>query len=209
MMKPILNRWFKRALPEDSFESLLAPHFDTLYRAAYQFTGHQQDAEDLVQELLLKLYPKSAELTVLENPRTWLLRSLYNLFIDQHRKSTRNPLRQRIEYTGSGEDAESRSLLDDMPGYEPGPEKMAHNGTLQAGLEQALDGLGEDQRTIVLLCDVEGYSLNEVAEILDIPIGTVKSRLFRAHRLLREALPIQNICSEDLSPHWEETRHAM
>ncbi|MCK7579430.1 MAG: RNA polymerase sigma factor [Chromatiales bacterium] len=108
-----------------SFEALLAPHIEHLYRLAYRFTGNRPDAEDLVQDLLVKLYPRRAELTGIDYLQPWLVRALYNLFIDAVRRAGRNPLA-----TASSDDT--------LPELEAVPERDPEDLLLQQQLQQAL-----------------------------------------------------------------------
>jgi RNA polymerase sigma-70 factor (ECF subfamily) len=162
----------------DSFEALLAPHIEHLYRLAWRFCGNRADAEDLVQDLLVKLYARRAELTGMDYLRPWLVRTLYNLFIDSVRRAGRNPL------TGAGGEDALRDL-------EVVPERDAEDLLLQQRLQQALLELNPDQRSLIALHDIEDYTLPELEQLLDTPIGTLKSRLHRARARLRELLAME------------------
>lgn len=165
----------------DEFERLLVPHLKGLYRLAYRLSGQRQDAEDLVQELLIKLYPRCHELRTVENLRTWLARILYNLHIDALRRRARSPL-------GHSEVLDE-SLPHDLTyplAFEP--EQHAEHLLLQRRLQHAIGTLNDDQRTLLALHDMEGYTLQELTHVLDTPIGTLKSRLHRARKALREQL---------------------
>jgi len=163
--------------PPGSFEELLAPHMDHLYRLAYRFTGDRVDAEDLVQELLYRLYPRVAKLKKVEALRPWLSRALYNRFIDEVRRRRHDPL----------EGADTDQTLASRAGFDT-PETDADSGQLQHRLVAALETLGPEERALVTLHDVEGYTLSELENILDAPIGTLKSRLHRTRRKLRSTL---------------------
>lgn len=156
------------------FEALLRPHVSALYTTAYRYTGCREDAEDLVQDLLVKLYPRTGELERVEELRPWLTRSLYNAFIDRTRKSKRTP-------AGDGSDvAELKSPVD------------PHGDVLQAEQRQALNAsiaaLSPEHRAVVVLHLVEGYPLVELERILSVQLGTLKSRLHRAKAHLRKTL---------------------
>lgn len=168
-----------------SFESLLRPHVDTLYRIAYRFTGAREDAEDLVQDLLVKLYPRRAELKDIARLRPWLVRVMYRQFIDDTRKRARvrmTPLRA-VEPDSGAVDS-----LDTLVSDEPGPEDAAARAIGAARLGQALRLLGADHRAVIALHDMEGHTLEELSASLEVPVGTLKSRLHRARRRLREIL---------------------
>ena len=180
--------FFHSNKPGEQFESLLAPHMDNLYRLAYRFTGQRHDAEDLVQELLLKLYPKHSQLQEIEQLRPWLARTLYNLYIDTIRRQQRSAL-GNIDFDS---EAELEALID----HAPEPEKRLELDDTGNRIAAALEQLKEPQRALIILHDMEGYTLAELAEILPHPIGTLKSRLHRARRQLRDLLSTEPFASE-------------
>ncbi len=166
----------------DVFSALLSPHIDYLYRLAYRFTGQTADAEDLVQELLSKLYARRSELEQIELLRPWLARTLYHHFIDQVRRNQRNPLYGALDM----------ELLENhaVPPTEQ-PDGVAEGQDTQRQLAVALNRLNPDQRALVALHDMEGYTLTELQTMLDTPLGTLKSRLHRARAALRNALGME------------------
>lgn len=168
-----------------SFESLLQPHVSVLYRYAFRLTGNVTDAEDLVQDLLVKLYPRRRELTKIEKIRPWLFKVLYRLFIDQRRKDSRNPL--HLVSVEEKNDS-SQEHFDQTANKHPDAEEIVEGKQLQHLLLKEVEKLNPDQRHICILHDIEGYSLPEIVDILDIPLGTVKSRLHRARANLRKNL---------------------
>lgn len=165
------------------FEALLRPHIEHLYRLAWRFTGNEADAEDLVQDLLLKLYPRTAELAAVQVLRPWLARVLYRHYVDTVRERARRPA---IEAAASDEDP-----LEQVASDAEGPEAYAERMRLQSRLLQALGQLNPEQRAVVALHDIEGYTLEELEAILGAPLGTLKSRLHRARAALREALAME------------------
>ena len=162
---------------EVSFEELLAPHVDPLYRLAYRFTGKQHDAEDLVQELLIKLYPRHKELLKVESLRPWLTRALYNLFVDGVRSRNRSPIEHGYD-----------EFMDQQSSSDLGPLQSLSRESLQQQISDALDMLPEEQRNVLILHDIEAYTLSELAEIFETPIGTLKSRLHRSREKLKKLL---------------------
>lgn len=163
------------------FTAWISPHLEALYRTAWRFTGHPQDAEDLVQELLLRLYQKSAHRRVLEKPGTWLLRALHNLFVDRWRHTRNKPL-GNVRYL-------AQTDLQSMPQPdEAGPDRQAELRELNALISDALHSLPREFRAILVLHDMEGHTMDELASLLGLPLGTVKSRLFRARRHMRALL---------------------
>ncbi len=161
------------------FTAWVKPHLDMLYRTAWRFTGHAQDAEDLVQELLLRLYQKPATWIKLDNPTTWLMRALHNLFVDHWRRTRHAPLNRRHNLSWD-------DLINSMDLGGADPERLAHSELLQRQIQTALASLPHEQRTILALHDMEGHTVSELSVLLKLPLGTVKSRLFRARRHLRE-----------------------
>jgi RNA polymerase sigma factor (sigma-70 family) len=168
-------RRFGRGAPPHAFEALLRPHLDSLYRLAYRFTGARDTAEDLVQELCVRLLPRTAELQALEQPGPWLARSLHNLFIDQVRRQSRSPV-------------DTVDELPEVAADAPGPAELAAANLTLERVEAALAQLPADQRAVLAWHDIEGYTLEELAESRDLPLGTLKSRLHRARAALRRLL---------------------
>jgi RNA polymerase sigma-70 factor (ECF subfamily) len=165
--------------PNTELATLLRPHLPKLYRLAYRLTGIQSDAEDLVQDVLVKVCARADELTSIRELSPWLGRVLYNQFIDDRRRYGRMPIKLVAE-----------DALDALAQpEEANPEARASASETQEFLIEALEKLAEDQRVVVLLHDAEGYKLEEIAELIDTPIGTVKSRLHRARARLAELVP--------------------
>jgi RNA polymerase sigma factor (sigma-70 family) len=161
------------------FERLLGPHLPGLYRTAVRFTGHREDAEDLVQRVLLKLYPQMDRLRKVEQLRPWLTRVLYREFIDAARARNRL-MRWLMPASEMGNEAADHSVSD-----QSGPEDEALRDQEMRRLRQALHVLNSDQRALIALHDMEGYTLDEISTVLEIKRGTVKSRLRRARARLR------------------------
>lgn len=165
----------------DDFEQLVAPHIERLYRLAYRFCGEVQAAEDLLQDLLLKLYPRRRELRRIEQLSPWLARSLYNHFIDTRRREQRTPFHGAV----------GDEVLADFPMQGLGPEQESEQGDLQRQLIQAMARLSPEQRALVSMHDIEGYTLQELENVLATPIGTLKSRLHRSRKQLREHVQLE------------------
>jgi len=175
----ILSLWPFQQYTQKRFENLIQPHLNRLYRLAWRFTGNKHDAEDLVQDLLLKLYPRVEELEKLDKPGPWLARVLYRQYVDSYRSQQRSP----IHYT-----EDEASLYESQQDPSPSPTQQVQ--TIQAvnQIQATLDQLNEEQRMVVVLHDVEGYSLQEIGDIQGVSIGTIKSRLHRARNKLQELL---------------------
>jgi RNA polymerase sigma-70 factor (ECF subfamily) len=156
----------------DTFEALLRPQLDRLYRLAYRFTGTREAAEDLVQELCVRLYPRLEELRALDNPAPWLARALHNLFVDQARRQARSPV-------------EAVDEIPEVAAPGAGPDERAFAELTLARIEAALAQLPPEQRAVLAWHDIEGYTLEELAESHGVALGTLKSRLHRARAALK------------------------
>jgi RNA polymerase sigma-70 factor (ECF subfamily) len=179
---------YRRGRPSElNFEDLLRPQVEYLYRLAWRFTGSVADAEDLVQDVLLKLFPRTQEMLGIQKLRPWLARVLYHQYVDSVRKRARSPILQLVVADGDGED----DPLDKVPATRGSPEEHAERGNLRDLILGALRQLNPEQRAVVTMHDVEGYSLEELERLLDTPLGTLKSRLHRARRQLRALIPME------------------
>ena len=159
----------------DRFERLVSPYINTLYSFAFRLCQSADDAEELVQLLLTRLFPKLEELEQIDSLRPWLTRSLYNLYVDSYRKQ------QRTLAIISPEEIPENVISNDKNPYEN--MELSHN---QQVIAAAMQQLNEEQRLVMMLHDAEGYTLVELADILQTPIGTLKSRLHRGRNQVRE-----------------------
>jgi RNA polymerase sigma factor (sigma-70 family) len=182
-MTDFLNRWRTRR-SQASFEALVAPHVEHLFRLAYRFTGSTPAAEDLVQDVLVKLYRMQTELERLDKPRPWLARVLYHEYVDRWRRERLAPV--NLSSLDPDDIEGSRNEPDPHPTADP--ERQAIGTQLREQLVAAIALLNEDQRAVILFHDVEGYTLEELSVVLNQPLGTLKSRIHRARARLREHL---------------------
>lgn len=165
------------------FQSEIVVHSDSLYSFAYQITGNSDDANDLVQETLLKAFRFFKSFEIGTNAKAWLFQILKNTFINQYRKSSKEP--NKVDYDDvqnfyesiKADEVKSKHVVGD-----------AFSSVLDDELLEALNNLPDDFRTIIILADIEGYSYEEIAEFIDRPIGTVRSRLHRARKILYSKL---------------------
>lgn len=171
-------------LSGEDFDKLLRPHMAHLYRIAYRFTGSQADAEDLLQDLLMKIYQRPDDLDGVERIRPWLTRVMYRMFIDNRRRYARSPIHLAVDNTND----EGEALYENIACEEPIPEEQRSRQDQSKILNRALDRLSEDHRLVVMLHDVEGFTLEEISTVLDSPIGTLKSRIHRARARLRDLI---------------------
>jgi RNA polymerase sigma-70 factor (ECF subfamily) len=160
-----------------SFDDEVLPHLDLLYRVGLRLTGDPAAAEDLVQETVLKALRAWSSFRPGSNARAWLVTILRNQFINSWRKRKRAP-------TG----IDSESIPEQPDRNNPDPEGRFFSELVDETVTEALDALPDDFREVVILSDLEGLPYAEVAEALAIPVGTVKSRLFRGRRILQGTL---------------------
>ncbi len=155
-------------MTDTEFTRLVQPHFDTLYRLAYRLTINVHDAEDLFQDVLVKLYDRRDELTSVRDLKPWLNKVLYHHFIDDKRRYARLPLSlvDQNKETATAQDLESHIRS---------PEQELSSGQQQTRIQAALRRLSDDHREVVLLHDSEGYSLPELEALTGVPTGTLKS----------------------------------
>lgn len=190
LLKTAIGQFFLAILPfrssaQKRFQRLVQPHLQALHAFAFRLTGNSQDAEDLVQDVVVKLYPKLAELESVSQLRPWLNRVLYRQFIDSIRKKGRQADRPASDLMGG---ASQYDWFDSLASEELSPELELSRSRLGPLLDSALEQLSPDQRTLLLLHDVDGWRQEDVAEVLAVPVGTVKSRLHRSRATLRKYL---------------------
>jgi RNA polymerase sigma-70 factor (ECF subfamily) len=167
----------------DRFEDLVLPHRDELYACALRYTRNPGDAEDLVQEALMRAFAAWGRFIPGSNARAWVFRILTNSFINTCRRRKR----QHRFATETPDDAVG-ALYGDRPRAASDPEGALVEDMLSDEVLGALADLGDDYREVVMLADLGGIKYRDIAEQLDIPIGTVMSRLFRARRQLEAEL---------------------
>ncbi len=167
------------------FEKLAMPLVDSLYNTAYRMTRNAEDAEDLVQETYLKGYKFFHRFEPGTNLKAWLFKILKNTFINSYRKNQKVPPQSDF---ADIEDAFESRVSDEAPQRVKSPEQELLKNVLDEEVKRALDELPDDYRMAVLLADLEGFSYKEIAEILDVPLGTVMSRLYRGRKLMEEAM---------------------
>jgi RNA polymerase sigma-70 factor (ECF subfamily) len=183
--------------PAEEFDQLLRGHVRPLYRCAYRWTSDVDQAEDLVQETLTRLFGQLEQLRTIEQIRPWATRVMYRIFIDNLRRSRRSP----VTFVGrSGAMVDSGDVdLDDneAPDVTWDPALLAEKAVDRDRIVAVWPQLHEQHRVVLTLYDIEGYSLEEVASMVDVPLGTVKSRLNRARLRLRELLTDETIPAVD------------
>jgi RNA polymerase sigma-70 factor (ECF subfamily) len=161
---------------EERFAHYVVPEIDVMLRVARSITGSAAEAEDLVQDSLLRAF-RSIDAFDGRHPRAWLLTIVRNTHINRNRRQRPVLLDDPDAPETAGRDGEVRSPEDDYL-----------DGTFDAAVERSLRALPEDGRRVIELVDLAGLSYAEAAEVLDVPVGTVMSRLHRARRRVREDL---------------------
>jgi RNA polymerase sigma-70 factor (ECF subfamily) len=169
---------------EARFEAEALPLLPGLYSAAFRLTRNAADAEDLVQETFLRAYRGFHQFEPGTNLKAWLYRILTNTFINSYRKKQREPQTDSLDET---EDWYLYSRMAER-GTEPSAETSVIEALPDEDVQEALSSLPEQFRIAVLLADVEGFSYKEIAEITEVPIGTVMSRLHRGRKALEKRL---------------------
>ena len=164
---------------EDAFTTDALSYIDSLYGTALRLTRRPQDAEDLVQETYLKAFRASRQFERGTNLKAWLFTILHNTFRNMRRHDVRNPV---------DVNSETVELAADLAGEQHSPEQLLTRDTLDADLQAALDALPDNFRQAVWLRDVEEFPYADIARMLDVPIGTVMSRISRGRRLLYQRL---------------------
>jgi RNA polymerase sigma factor (sigma-70 family) len=165
------------------FESEFLPQIDALYNFAYHLVYNEDDANDLVQETYMKSYRFIDKYIEGTNAKAWLFKILKNAFINQYRKKSKQPTKVDFEDIVIYHDGE-----DDAPMSHVDLRQEIFQGMMGDEITIAINTLPVDFKTVILLCDIEGFTYEEISKIVDIPIGTVRSRLHRARNMLKEQL---------------------
>jgi RNA polymerase sigma-70 factor (ECF subfamily) len=165
---------------ETAFEREVLPHLDAMYRVALRLTANAADAEDLVQDSVLRAFRAWGSFRQGTNARGWLLTILRNSFINDYRRRKRSPTLVDIDV------AEPHALVHEGGGSDP--EGEFFHQLVDDRIIAALDALPVEFREVVVLSDVEGLGYAQIAEMVGVPVGTVKSRLFRGRRQLQAVL---------------------
>ena len=168
------------------FERQALVHTDALFGAAYRLTRNARDAEDLVQDSLLRAYRFWDSFEQDSNCKAWLLRIVTNTFINEYQRKKRS--REVLDAASAEQDATDGVLMHAEATDRRSPERALLERSVSDDVQRALEGLPDDFRTAVVLCDVQGLSYKEIADIMETPVGTVMSRLFRGRKLLAAGL---------------------
>lgn len=172
-----------RPKSQQIFEDELFPHMDALKTFAYHLTYDESEADDLVQETYLKAHKFIENYDSGTNAKAWLFKILKNAYINEYRKKVRRPTQVQLDDVVSikTEDEANSQAFHDLRD-EIFEQTMGDEVTL------AMRSLPEEFREVIILCDIEDFSYEEIAKTIELPIGTVRSRLFRARNMLKEKL---------------------
>ncbi len=161
------------------FEKEAIPHMDALFNFALRITGDRDEADDLVQETFLKAFRFFDKFEKGTNCKAWLFRIMKNTYINSYRKTSKEP--DKIDYE------EVENFYENIKPSSTDSahlEKEMYDNLLDDELSNAIAALPEDFRTVIILCDIEGFTYDEIADFVDVPVGTVRSRLHRARKML-------------------------
>ncbi len=173
-----------KAQKDKIFEEEFFPLMDDLYNFAYHLTYNEEDANDLVQDTFMKAYRFIKSYEQGTNAKAWLFRILKNGFINEYRKKSKQPIKADFEDVVAYHDSEEEKANDVSVDFR----QDVFQGIIGDEVTKAINALPADFRLVILLCDIEGFTYEEISKIVDIPIGTVRSRLHRARNLLKEKL---------------------
>ena len=171
---------------KDRFQADALPLLDSLYAGALRMTRNPADAEDLVQEAMMRAYRSFDRFEPGTNLKAWLFRIMTNAYINTYRKKQREP--KKVSQDELAEFDLYRELKDHDPAWDATPENIVLSNLVDSDIIEAIDDLPEQFRLAVVLSDVEGFSYAEMAEIMDVPLGTVMSRLHRGRKALQKRL---------------------
>jgi RNA polymerase sigma-70 factor (ECF subfamily) len=170
---------------KQEFEELALSHLDPPYSAALRLTKNERDAEDLVQDTCMRAYRFFDKFERGTNIKAWLFKILTNTFINRYRRK----VKERSVVEGSEREAvHDRFVSRDATDFAANPEQYFFDRLLSDDVLRAIDSLPIDFRLVVILADLQEFSYKEIAEILECPVGTVMSRLFRGRKLLQKTL---------------------
>ncbi|HEY8344928.1 MAG TPA: sigma-70 family RNA polymerase sigma factor [Bacillota bacterium] len=169
----------------EEFEKEVVDHEKALYHFAYRLCGNPEDAQDLLQEGLLKAYRSYNRFKKGTSFDRWVFQIIYRSFVDLYRKKKRRPFVSSLNEASPHLEQEKPP---EVPDYSALPEEMALKQELGAIIQESLLKLPNEFRAAVILCDVQGFSYEEISQILQCSLGTVRSRIHRGRRLLRELL---------------------
>ena len=175
----------------EQFEKTILPHEPSLYGPAMALTRSSAEAEDLVQETLVRAFDRFDTYRADGSPRAWLHTIMRNLFYNAYRKKSREPRQISLDQFDTGMGNAADALIDNAIALPPAlssPERLVLSQLEGDAILKAVHALPGDYREVVVLADIQGLAYQEIAETLTIPVGTVRSRLSRGRERVRRAL---------------------
>jgi len=167
------------------FEEIAFEHMDSLYSTALRMTRNAEEAEDLVQDTYLRAFRFFEKFEEGTNFKAWIFKILTNTFINKYRKKVRTPQSVQLDKVEFGLESDDDSKAE---GEWAGFDEERYEGLFDDEVKAAMAQLSEEFRIVIILADIEGFSYKEIADMIDRPIGTVMSRLFRGRRVLQRVL---------------------
>lgn len=164
------------------YERFISPHVNHLYSLAFRLSNNRHDAEDITQDLLVKLFTRQHKLYAMDNPKPYLSRALYNQYVDHMRRQGRH-------LNTSDIDIDTELMSPENPQSSPEAATEFDLGTDR--INEALAQLSDDHRALIVLHDIEGFTFEEISSMLNIARGTAKSRHHRARAALKSRLTVQ------------------
>jgi RNA polymerase sigma-70 factor (ECF subfamily) len=174
--------------PQDEarFNELMSQTYKKVYNMAYRLAGNRSDAEDLTQDAFYRAYRSFSDFEGDRPFENWIFRIVTRLFLDLLRNRRRRV--RAVSYDSPLPHGGDENLFFDMPDDAPNPEESMLEGSFSEELQKALNTLSPSQRLLVTLADIEGVPYKDIADMLDKPVGTIRSRLHRTHKILRARL---------------------
>lgn len=177
---PVRNS-LDKSQKDNLFQTEFVPHMSSLYNFGYYLSNDEDLAKDLLQETYLKAFRFIDYFEIGTNAKAWLLRIMKNSFINEYRKKTKAPNKVALEDVNQKDDFEDDFTVTDL-------RTEVFGNLIGDEVTKAINNLPADYRLIILLSDIENFKYDEIAKIIDVPIGTVRSRLHRARQMLKEKL---------------------
>jgi RNA polymerase sigma-70 factor (ECF subfamily) len=173
-----------KSMRRKTFEKEVLSHLDRLYGYAIHLTKNGEDASDLVQDTYLNALKSERQYSLGTNAGAWLFTIMRNTFLNKLRKKSRKP----VGMAGEWIEQMAREDIAELKKLGPDPSVKFLDNLMKEDIVSAIDSLPDEFRDAVVLCDVQGFSYSDIATILEIPIGTVRSRIHRGRLILRNLL---------------------
>jgi len=192
------------AASRERFEKEAMPFLQEIYASAMRMTRQKESAEDLASEVYTRAWKSFNQFQEGTNLRAWLYKILTNTYINHYRHKQREPVMIELDRPEDDEGSSGGQLYDRLINTRAhpseNPEHVLSNRFLDRDMKKAIEALPDDFRMVVILADLQNFSYQEIADILDIPVGTVRSRLWRGRRLLQQILWKQAVEAGVVSP---------